>query len=206
MPGRFITFEGGERSGKSTQVRILARYLRERGLDPVLVREPGGTPLGEALRQILLYSPSAPRTAAAELLLYAAARAELVADVIRPALAAGRVVISDRYVDSSLAYQGFGLGVDTEFVRLIHRGTTGGLMPDLTILLLGAEYDRDEPRDRIERRDEGFHRRVRDGYRRLAAAEPERFVVIEGTGSVEEVAARVREAVDRLLGGEKAGD
>jgi dTMP kinase len=202
VAGRFISFEGGERSGKSTQIAVLAERLRRSGLEPVLTREPGGTPLGEVLRDLLLHDQRAPRAPEAEALLYAAARAELVAAVIRPALAAGRVVISDRYVDSSLAYQAYGLGLDVEYVRAVNRGATGGLMPDLTILLLDADYGRDAPRDRIERRDEAFHRRVREGYLRLAAAEPQRFVVVEGRAPVEEVARRVWEAVRRLLGGD----
>lgn len=174
--GFFLSFEGTDGAGKGTQIRLLARRLER--LSPLLVREPGGTRLGEQVRSLVLHTQGQV-VPAAEMYLYMAARAQLVDEVIRPALAAGRLVIADRYHDSTLAYQGCGRGLEVGWPRGFPR-------PDLTILLdvppeVAAERlaSAGRERDRLEREAEDFHRRVRNGYLELAAAEPDRFVVID---------------------------
>ncbi|HEY7270332.1 MAG TPA: dTMP kinase, partial [Dehalococcoidia bacterium] len=173
--GLFITFEGGEGSGKSTQTQLLAAGLREAGRDVVALREPGGTALGEELRKLLLHKDKAV-SVEAELLMFLAARAELVNEVIRPALDAGGVVICDRFSDSTVAYQGYGRGVDVSAIKTLNRWATGGLQPDLTVLLdVPVEVGRKRKHgddDVFYRESEGFHSRVREGYRFLAASEP----------------------------------
>ena len=193
--GRFIVFEGGEASGKSTQAARLAADL-----DAVLTREPGGTDVGRRIREIFLDPAVADLNPRAEALLVAADRAQHVADVVEPALLAGRDVVSDRYVPSSLAYQGHGRGLDVEHVRQMSVWATGGLEPDVVILLevpLDVAAERLQARDRMEAAGDEFHSRVREGYRHMAAAEPERWLVVDGTGPVDEVAARVREMFDK---------
>lgn len=202
--GFLATFEGGEGSGKSTQIERLAAFLRSRGHAVVAAREPGTTEVGEAVREILLRTAPERLAPEAELALFLAARAELVAEVVRPALAAGSVVLLDRYGDSSVAYQGFGRGLDPERVAAWSAFATGGLAPDLTFLIdvpveASVERARERGPDRIERAGPEFHRRVRDGYRRIALNEPERFVVLDGTDSIETVQAAIRDRIlDRL--------
>lgn len=182
--GMFITFEGGEGSGKTTQIHLLDERLRQLGYAVLTTREPGGTPLGEKLRALLLdvNSPVEPH---AELLLYAADRAQHVATLIRPALAAGKIVISDRYADSALAYQGYGRGLDLVALRHIMTFATGGLQPDITFFLdldpqQGlARRAQTGSTDRFEAQALDFHQRVREGYLALIAAEPERWVRID---------------------------
>jgi dTMP kinase len=200
---RFITFEGPEGSGKSTQARRLVGWLRGRGAGAVLTYEPGDTELGRRIRELLLHR-SEQMQAETEFLLYSADRAEHVRNVIEPALEAGRFVISDRFVDSSYAYQGYGRGLPLDWLRQVSAGATRGLTPSLTFLLdlppeegfrrIGRLLDwlESEPLD--------FHRRVRDGYLRLAAAEPERFVVLNAAATEEEIFARVRAAVEERWG------
>jgi dTMP kinase len=201
-PGRLIAFEGVEGSGKSTQVELLRRALEDRGVDVLVTREPGGTPVGERVRALLL-DPGVELHPRAEALLFAAARAELVEQVIRPALERGAQVLCDRYLDSSLAYQGGARGLGRNPVEEVNRFATGGLLPDLVVLLDldPAEGLRRQARhrDRIEAQDLEFHRRVRDAFRELAAAHPARFAVIDATAPVPEVAARVQAAVLALL-------
>ena len=201
-PGRLIAFEGVEGSGKSTQLELLRRLLEERGREVLVTREPGGTPAGERVRALVL-DPAVELHPRAEALLFAAARAELVEAVIRPALERGAVVLCDRYLDSSLAYQGGARGLGRGPVEQINRFATGGLLPDLVVLLdldpaAGLARRARDP-DRIEAQDLGFHRRVRDAFRDLAAAEPGRFAVVDAAAPVEEVADQIRAAVLGLL-------
>lgn len=209
-PGRFITFEGGEACGKSTQIQRLAARLRDAGHAVRTLREPGGTPLGEKLRHLLKHDPDgrgmAPET---ELLLMNASRAELVRQVVRPALAAGEIVLCDRFYDSTTAYQAHGRGLPAAAVRAVIDFAVGDTRPDLTLLLsvprpeaLRRLARRPLPEgadDRFEAEHEAFFARVEEGYRQLAAAEPDRVAVIGAGGDEAAVAAAVWERVRRLL-------
>ena len=206
--GRFIAFEGGEGMGKSTQARLLRDTLVERGIETVLTREPGGTPGAEAIRELLLAPPGEGWGPQAEALLFAAARADHVARLIEPALAAGRWVICDRYLDSSRAYQGSAGQLGDAQVRTLHEIGSSGLLPDLTIVI-GAESaevtrrlkERDgDVSDAIGSRDDDYHRSVNAAFDRFAQEEPHRFARIDGTGTVDEVHQRVVEALGDLLG------
>ncbi len=198
--GLFLSLEGGESSGKTTQAALLRDYLLARDIDTILVREPGGTPLGELLRHIVLDPQHQDITPAAEVFIYAAARSQLVHGVIKPALDAGTTVIADRYLDSSLAYQGYGLGLDVDFIRDINLWGASGLLPNLTVLFdCDWGSDHREPADRIESRDRSFHNRVGRGYRELARADRDRFLVISGQMSLQEVHRRIAVGVDMLL-------
>ncbi|MEA2661215.1 MAG: dTMP kinase [Chloroflexota bacterium] len=208
MTGLFLSFEGGEASGKSVQAKRLADWLRSDGRDVVSVREPGSTPVGERVRDIVLHAPEIPLAPNAQALLYSTARAQLVRDVIRPALDAGKIVIVDRFYDSTLAYQGFGHGADLDQLRAVTDFAVGDVRPRLTLLLdlpVEAAEQRANSRkpgrawDRFESEARAFHERVREGYLRLAAAEPRRFVVIRADRDVDAVAADVRNEVERLL-------
>ncbi len=197
----FITLEGGEGVGKTTQQALLAQQLCQAGYPCLCTREPGGTALGRALREILLHGD--PLTPLAELFLYAADRAEHVQKCILPALAAGQVVVCDRFTDSTLAYQGYGRGLDLQQVRQLNHLATGGLQPQLTLWLdLAPEVGLARSRlgDRLEQERLEFHRRVHQGFQALAAAEPQRIVRIDAGGSPLEVAARIWSVVKpRLL-------
>ncbi len=203
-PGRLIAFEGVEGSGKSTQLELLRQALEGRGREVVVTREPGGTPAGERMRAVLL-DPGVELHPRAEALLFAAARAELVDAVIRPALERGAVVLCDRYLDSSLAYQGDARGLGRGPVEEVNRFATGGLLPDLVVLLdldpASGLRRRSGELDRIEAQDLAFHRRVRQAFRDLAAADPGRFAVVDGAAPVAEVAAGVQAAALALLEG-----
>jgi dTMP kinase len=206
--GLFITFEGVEGCGKSTQAKALFERLRAAGVPVILTREPGGTPVGERCREILLDIGNAGMQPASELFLYLASRAEHVALVILPRLAAGEVVISDRFGDASVAYQGGGRGLGRETVEALNQVATNGVKPDVTFLmdldpregLSRLDRGRGEgARDRIESEVLDFHSRVRDAYLRSAQDEPERFVVIDAGLSREQIAAKVTSVVDELL-------
>lgn len=209
--GRFISFEGPEGAGKTTQARRLISRLEGLGLRVLYAREPGGTPTGEAIRGILQYDragePVAPE---AEVLLFAASRAQLVRRVIRPALESGVWVVCDRFADSTTVYQGYGRGFPVERMIEINRFATGGLMPDRTFLLdldIEAGFDRlarrsangGAPADRMEREDREFHRRVREGYLALARGEPARFRILDATAPADAIAERVWEALRDVL-------
>ena len=206
--GWFITIEGPDGAGKTTQIERLAAHLRARGTDVVLTREPGGTWLGEQLRNVLLArtGSAAPTDALTDAFLFNAARRQLVSEIIEPALSAGRTVLCARFADSTLAYQGYGAGLSLERLRALEAVATDSLRPDLTILLdlpIEAGLTRKAPGDvnRFEAEfDLAFHRRVRQGFLALAVAEPTRFVVVDATRSPDDVAAAVNTAVDRLIG------
>jgi dTMP kinase len=199
----FIALEGGEGAGKSTQAKLLEQWLSEAGYDVVVTREPGGTAVGAALRAILLDSATGEISPRTEALVYAADRAEHVETLIRPALAGGRVVITDRYVDSTLAYQGAGRSIDYEDLERLCQWATEGLTPDLTVVLDIDPMDglarAGEP-DRIEAEPLDFHRRVREQFLALAAADPGRYVVVPATGAAEAIHAVIREVVHDRLG------
>lgn len=205
MSGLWVTLEGGDGSGKSTQAGLLARWLTEQGRTVVRTREPGGTEVGTLLREIVLHHRGEidPR---AEALLYAADRAQHVATLVRPALARGEVVVQDRYLDSSVAYQGAGRVLDAAEVRELSLWATAGALPDLTVLLdldpaaARARLDAaDKPFDRLEAEAAEFHERVRAAYLGLAAAEPGRFLVLDGASPAAELAAAIRARVASLV-------
>lgn len=202
MRGRFITFEGGEGCGKSTQVKRLAEHLASKGIEVVLTREPGGTRLAELIRGLLKDEREDPPCDRSELLLFLAARAQLVRNVIEPALASGKWVLSDRFSDSTFAYQGYGRGLPLDVLRLANDFACDGLKPDLTLLLdvrsevAAARMRRREAAtntsaDRIEQAGDGFHSRLRAGFLEMAKAEPERIRVIDANGSPDDVWARI---------------
>jgi len=206
LPGVFISLEGPDGSGKSSLLPRLAAVLRAGGCEVVTTREPGSTPLGEQIRRLVLDTePKIDRTGRADALLFAAARAQHVAEVIRPALARGAVVICDRYADSSLAYQGSGSGVPLDDLRIVQRFATGGLVPDLTILLdLPVEVGLGRKSDEVTRfeafQDVAYHERVRAAFLGFAAAEPARYVVVDATGDPDDVLAGAVAAVRRVVG------
>lgn len=207
MTARFITLEGGEGVGKSTQAKRLAEALRVRGHDVVETREPGGSPGAEAIRKLLLEGAGDRWTPQAEALLFAAARADHVARTIRPALAAGKWVVCDRFVDSSFAYQGGADGLGDEAIRRLHEIGSGGLMPDRTLLLtvppkvaVARAGARDGgPGDRIGARDTAFHARVAATFAALAQRDPKRFRIVDTSAAPDEVTMRLIEAIEDLL-------
>ena len=206
-PGRFITLEGGEGVGKTTQLRALAAALQARGIDLVTTREPGGSPGAEAVRTLLLDGEEGRWSPRAEALLFAAARADHVEKIIRPALTAGKWVLSDRFVDSSLAYQGGGAGLGVERVRALHAFGSEDFLPDRTLVLLLREREgitranhRDAGEaDRIGRRGADYHLVVDRAFRRLGSEEPERVRLIDATGTAADVTGRLIAALDDLL-------
>lgn len=205
--GRFIVLEGGEGVGKSTQACLLAESLEKKGISVVTTREPGGTPGAEAIRELLLHPPGEGWAPRAEALLFAAARSDHVERLIRPALEAGKWVVCDRYIDSTRAYQGGGGGLSDRDILALHAVGSGGLLPDLTLLL---EVNPAVTKARIKRRDGGtidaiggrsaeFHARVADAFALMAKADPARFRTIAGEGSPDEIHIRILEAVAPLL-------
>lgn len=205
MPGLFVTLEGGEGSGKSTQVTRLVARLEAGGLDPLVTREPGGTPLAERIRELLL-DPALSPGPLTEALLMEASRAELVSTVIRPALAAGRIVLCDRYGDSTLAYQGAGRGLDAGMLAGWNAAATGGLVPDVTLLFdvtpelgLKRRTDAHGTANRLDLESEAFHRRVRERYLELARSEPGRWVVLDAAQSPEVLEAQVWATISARL-------
>ena len=208
--GRFISFEGGEGCGKSTQARRLAAALEEKGFDVILTREPGGTPLAEQVRRLLKDEEGDPPCDRAELLLFLAARAQLVKNVIRPAIEAGKWVVSDRFSDSTFAYQGYGRGLPLDVLRIANDFACDGLEPDMTLLLdvpqdvaesrmRSREAQTNTTSDRIERAGAEFHARLREGFDRLAASEPHRIIRIDASGSPDDVWDRVWNSLKHML-------
>lgn len=205
MQGLFITLEGPEGAGKSSQLPRLCQWLEEQGRTVVCTRNPGGTAIGKKIRQILLDPENTELVSMAELMLYAADRAQHVDEVVRPALAEGHVVLCDRFSDSTFAYQGYGRGLDLTLLRALNEMATQGLRPDLTLLLdLDPEIGlkrvaESRATDRLEHEAIAFHRRLRDGYVELAAQEPDRIVKIDANLDPDVVQTRMREAVQRAL-------
>ncbi len=204
MTGLFLTIEGGDGSGKSTQSALLAEWLEAQGRTVLLTREPGGTDFGLEVRDLVLHwhGDISPR---AEALLYAADRAHHIATKVRPALDRGEIVLQDRYLDSSVAYQGAGRVLEPDEIRNLSLWATGDLLPDLTILLdldesLGRDRLRERTKyDRLEAEEQDFHARVRAGYLALAAAEPDRFLVLDASDDLDALASAIRDRVSKLL-------
>ena len=206
VSGFFLTFEGIEKSGKTTQADLLVDRLRAEGRDVVFTLEPGGTRLGEGARRLLL-DPNLGMEVSqrAEVFLFAADRAQHIEEVIRPALDAGKLVISDRFVDSTIAYQGHGRGVDLAELNTIQEFATGGLRPDLTVLVdvdVDTSRARMEAADRLESEDDGFFERVREGYLSLWRAEPERILRVDGRMPLRMLSEAIYAEVDRQIGGD----
>lgn len=206
----FITFEGPEGSGKTTQIELLSSYLEGKGYPVLATREPGGTSIGEQIRAILLDPQNADMLPASEALLFSAARAQIVNQVIQPHLEQGGVVLCDRYADSTLAYQGYGHGLELEMLHAITALATEGLKPDLTIYLdvdieeglrrkLAAHKAEQSEWNRLDRQETAFHRRVREGYLQMAAREPDRWLVIDATQPLEAIQALIRARVEAKL-------
>jgi dTMP kinase len=200
----FITFEGGEGSGKSTQAKALYRRLCQLAIPALLTHEPGGAPLGRKIARLLKWAQDVDISPVAELLLFNVSRAQLVTEIIRPNLESGKVVICDRYVDSTTAYQGYGRELDLSVVATINEAGTLGLIPDLTILLdmpveEALARKRGKKQDRFEQEAIAFHQRVRDGYLKLAAAEPERWLVVDANKSKNEIAEVIWQRISKLL-------
>ena len=210
---RFVTFEGGDGTGKTTQIRALENYLTSQGKVCVVTREPGGTELGAMLRRVLLEAGGAPIAASSELFLYLADRAQHVSEVIRPAVAAGNILLCDRFTDSTLAYQGYGRGLDLALLRQFNSVADNGTRPDLTLLLdcpvdvgLGRTASRQAQslcgapkEDRFEREKLEFHERVRAGFLDLARQEPERFRIVDAARSADDVSLAIRKIVDKAM-------
>lgn len=202
--GLFVCFEGGEGSGKSTQSRLLREHLEQQGREVVLTFEPGDTPVGAELRRIVLSPETGALSDRTEVLLYAADKAEHVDTVVLPALERGAVVVTDRYVDSTLAYQGAGRTLPVGEVAHVARWATGDLRPHLTVVLdlePAAGLGRFEGRDRIEGESLEFHQRVRQAFLDMAAEDPQHYLVLDARAAVEEIAAAIRERVEALLPG-----
>jgi dTMP kinase len=201
----FITLEGPDGSGKTTQARLLVRHLERRGLTVLCLREPGGTPVGEQIREVVLSKNNPSIRHETEALLFSAARAQIVAELIRPALERGEIVLCDRYADSTFAYQGYGLGLDLDALRTITRFATRGLVPDITFYIdvpveAGIARKRRGETNRLDVKEIEYHERVRTGYLEMAHAEPERWIIVDGTLPVDEVQSQVRERLDQELG------
>ena len=204
--GLLITFEGPEGSGKTTQIQRLSADLTQSGYTVIATAEPGGTPISERIREIFLNPDHSEMTSRTELLLAAAARAQHVSQVISPALEAGKTVISDRFSDAMLAYQGYGRGLDLDLIRHLNQVATDGLSPELTFVLdlpveigLGRARQRRGAMNRLDLEDPEFHRRVREGYLAIASEEPDRVKVVDAQASVDLVSESIKAEVDRLL-------
>ncbi len=203
MKGKFITFEGSEGSGKSTQSKLLSRYLKRKGFGVVYLREPGCTKVSEKIRKILLDHKNDSITPVTETLLYMAARAQVVNEIIAPALKEGKVVICDRFLDFIIAYQGYGLGIDIKLIKCIGEFATSGIKPDLTIFMdLGVKKGlkhREFSKDRIEKRPLPYHSRVRKGYLKLAHSEPGRIKIVKVKKDKNNTQSEIRKLIGKFL-------
>ena len=203
MSGKFITFEGSEGSGKSTQATLVYQYLKRRKKRVLFIREPGGVKISEAIRNLLLDIKNTKMSDEAETLLYMAARAQLVAEVLEPALKAGKIVLCDRFLDSTVVYQGYGNGVDLAAIKSVGKFATRGITPDLTLLFdidtRQGLLRKGKVKDRIERRSVQYHTRVRRGYQKLAQENPKRIKLIKVNAGKETIFKIVRGHVDKLL-------
>jgi len=206
MRGIFISFEGSEGSGKSTQARLLSDWLRTQGISTILTREPGGTPIGERIREVLLSPDHREMDPITELFLYLASRRQHIKELIEPSLKEGKIVITDRFSDSTMAYQGYGRGLDLSLIESLNRTATGGLSPDLTILLdvdvrEGLSRNLGIKSDRLEIEDIEFHEKVRRGFIEIAKKEPKRVFIVETKNGIkkthDEILAIVREWIQR---------
>lgn len=209
MTGLFITFEGPDGAGKTTQVQAFAGYLLEQGYDVLVTREPGGTTISDKIRGLILDPTHTEMDDSTEVLLYAASRAQHVREKVLPALAQGKAVVCDRFVDASIAYQGFGLGLPVHRIKEINDFATGGLVPDRTYLLdipvaIGrSRLDARAGLDRIEQKESGYHERVRDGFMEIASENPTRICLIDANRSVEEVSRAIQEDFSRWASSKK---
>jgi dTMP kinase len=202
MKGKFITFEGSEGCGKSTQSKLLYSYLKKKGLGVFYLREPGGVKVSEKIRKILL-DPKNNISPECETLLYMAARAQVVSDIIKPALSKGKIIVCDRFLDSTLAYQGYGLGIDIDFIKTAGDFATCGIKPDLTLFLdlavkKGLKH-RQNIKDRIEQRNFTYHQRVRNGYLKLAAQEPKRIKIVKVENDLNFTQQKIRDLADEII-------
>ncbi|HVP35520.1 MAG TPA: dTMP kinase [Terriglobales bacterium] len=211
MKGKLITFEGIDYSGKTTQAKKLFNYLKTKGYKVILLREPGGEKVSEKIRQVLLSSRNTGMNPLTELLLYEAARAQLVSRIILPALNQRKIVLCDRFYDSTLAYQGYGRGLNIKIIDYLNQVSVSGLKPDLTFLIdipLDVFSKRmrknNKKKDRIEKEKIDFYKRVRNGYLKIAQKEKKRFKVIEGSGEIEVVWSKIKDTVDYFLRGDKS--
>jgi len=202
--GFFITFEGIEGSGKSTQIDLLTRHLQEKGYDVVSTRDPGGTELGDSIRDVLLNPAFSSMDSYTELFLYAASRAQLIKEIIEPALKAGKIVLCDRFTDSTIAYQGFGRGISFDKIETLNRWAAKEIFPQLTIILTipaqdGLDRATRDSIDRIEEESISFHQRVESGYKKLAQEQPGRICIIDASGDRNEIQQQVAQIVEDIL-------
>jgi dTMP kinase len=203
--GLFITTEGTDGSGKTTQIKLLESYLKDKGFEVVVTREPGGTSIGEKIRSIILDPGNREMSYITEMMLYASARAQLVNELIRPSLAQGKVIICDRFIDSSYVYQGFGRNIDIELIEKVNSIALDGLMPDITLFfdidprVALARRIQSTGADRIEQETMDFHRKVYEGYKKLVSKYPDRIKAIESNRSIDEIFLDVKDSIDKIL-------